>query len=553
MENKKNSMLSTFVRLMKVLGKRLWIYLAMVLGMTISHAVYQIVSSYLLKDILDMAQAHNRDMLWQKIAVNVGVGVAAILIWRIATINYNVEAKRGIAKLEKAVFAKAIRLPMSYYDNNHSGDFMSKLLFDTGKAGDVFGSRFRRLVAPAITVVVYFVPMAMMCFPLAGSLLLVSLVTLIFNTVYIKPMKNASKEISKKNSMLSERLTNLISAVDITKMFGAGERLFKQYCDDNEDYQKKVLKQNSLSGQLDGISAALRMICILIFIVLGVTFLENGSVTLGSLAAVYSMYGAFNWNFLQLGRYMPEMTNSLVNASRVFEFIDMPAEEVSYNIDKADDSFADGDTYIAMQNIDFSYNAERKAVDDFSMKIKKGECVALVGASGKGKSTITKLLLGFYKPDKGKISIEGKAYKDYTLAQIRNMIGYVPQEPYLYSVSIKQNIAYGNLNATDEQIVAAAKAANAHDFIMNLENGYDTIAGERGSRLSGGEKQRIAIARAILKNAPILVLDEATSALDNESEQLVSDALDGLMKNRTTIMIAHRPSTIARADRVITM
>lgn len=552
--NQTASMGATFVRLMRILGGRLWLYLAMVLIMTVSHAIYMIASSYLLKDILDMAQSGNADLLWQKTAVNVAVGIGAILIWRFATINYNVEAKRGIARLEKAVFAKAIRLPMSYYDNHHSGDFISKLLFDTSKAGDVFGSRFRRLVAPAITVVVYFVPMALMCFELALALLGVSLVTLIFNMLYIKPMKNIGTQISKQNSSLSEKLTNLISAVDLTKMFGAGRKLSQDYCNDNDAYQKKVGRQNSLSAQLDGISFALRTVCTLLFIVIGVHFLLEGSVTLGSLAAVDAMYGAFNWNFLQLGRYMPEMTNSLVNARRVFEFLDREEEKKGYPIEGvANNALKPQDNYIVMEKIGFAYNEERKAVEEFSMCIRKGECVALTGTSGKGKSTVTKLLLGFYEPQQGRITIAGRAYNDYTLRQIREMIAYVPQEPYLYGVSIAQNIAYGKPGATKEEVIAAAKAAQAHDFIIKLENGYDTVAGERGSRLSGGEKQRIAIARAILKNAPILILDEATSALDNESEQLVSEAIEHLMKNRTTIMIAHRPSTIARADRVITM
>ena len=317
--------------------------------------------------------------------------------------------------------------------------------------------------------------------------------------------------------------------------------------------------------------------------------------TIDTLAAIYLMYGSLSWNFLQVGRYIPELMNCLANAQRVFEFMDIEEEPVSYievgaakQSNEADCNSEISDNYIEMKNVCFAYDAEniddkisssndgsiigkisnnsndkiigedsnnveskRRILDDFSLHIKKGTTVALTGASGRGKSTLAKLLLGFYPIQSGQISIAGKAYGSMTLKEIRNMIGYVPQEPYLYNVSIAENISYGKENVTLEEIMEAAKSANAHEFIQKQENGYETNAGERGNKLSGGEKQRIAIARAILKNAPILILDEATSALDNESERLVSEALGRLMVGRTTIMIAHRLSTIERADVVV--
>ena len=189
------------------------------------------------------------------------------------------------------------------------------------------------------------------------------------------------------------------------------------------------------------------------------------------------------------------------------------------------------------------------------MQIARWQCVAIVGESGSGKSTLAKLLLGFYPLQKGTINICGKNGRNSTIEEMRDLIAYVPQEPYLYEVSIAENIAYGRGKKTQkvarEDIVNVAKIANAHEFIMRLPKGYDTIPGERGNTLSGGERQRIAIARAVLKNAPILLLDEATSALDNESERLVNEAINRMCRNRTTIIIAHRPSTIAMADKVV--
>ena len=495
----KQSDKKTFVRLMSVMGKRLPLYLLVVVVTTVANAVFGIVSSYLLKDILNMAQTGDASELLKSIVINVSIGVMSMLIWRFAIIIYNVEAKRGIATLEKQVFSKAVRLPVSYYEANHSGDFISRMIFDTSKAGDVFGSRFRRVVAPAISVIVYLVPMLLLCWQLALSMLGLSLLTLLVNSLFVKPMKNVGTVISKDNATMFEKLTNLLSAGDIVKIFGAGEKLTEDYKSINSRFTKHLHKQNVLSGALSSLNGCFEVVCTVLFLMIGVYYLKTGVVTIGALAAVYTMYGAFNWHFLQLGQYMPELTNSLAHARRVFEFIDMESEKESYDVKAPADK-----AYIAVEDVDFAYDEERQIFDKFSMSINKGECVALVGESGRGKSTILKILLGFYEPQGGKIAIDGKAYGEYTLGQIRDKIAYVPQEPYLYEVSIKDNIAYGKPGATMEEIVAAAKAASAHDFIMKLEDGYDTVPGERGNRLSGGERQRVAIARAFLKNAPIL-------------------------------------------------
>lgn len=205
---------------------------------------------------------------------------------------------------------------------------------------------------------------------------------------------------------------------------------------------------------------------------------------------------------------------------------------------------------ICLRNISFYYNEEKIILRDLNLYARQGEFIALVGLSGGGKSTVIKMLLGFYQPQSGEISIGGKSLSAYTIAEHRKMISYVPQEAHLFNTTVAENIRYGNLTATDEQIVRAAKAAYAHEFISTMQEGYNTIVGERGARLSGGEKQRIAIARAFLKDAPILLLDEATSALDSESEQLVQRALRTLAKGRTVVAVAHRHSTIEGADRI---
>lgn len=538
----------TLKKLLRCMGKYEFSYLLSIVMATAGMALFDVVTSYMLKNLMELAQRKSTDGLFQMIAVNFVLGVACLFLWRFSIVKYNIEAKRGIATLEKKVFSKAMLLPMEYYESHHTGDFMSKLIYDTGKAGDVFGSRLRRLIAPILSVLVFSVPMFLLSWKVTGALFLISLITLVINAAFVKPMKRLGTELSKKNGCMAENLTNILSGIELCKIFGIGNIMADKYKESNGEFLQTQKKKNVMSACLEGLNEGLGLISVLAFLAVGVWFVSIGEVSLGNLTAIYAMYGPFSWHFLQIGHYMPELTNCLANAERVFTFLEQDIEPATYEIPAAK-----GEGYIVMENLCFAYEEDRKVLDNFSLTLEKGKTVAITGKSGRGKSTLAKILLGFYSPQSGAISIDGKGFGSMTLEEIRNQIAYVPQEPYLYDVSIAENISYGRPGATIEEITAAAKAANAHDFIEKLDNGYDTMAGERGSRLSGGEKQRIAIARAVLKNAPILLLDEATSALDNESEQLVSDAIDHLSKGRTTIMIAHRPATIARADRVVAM
>lgn len=531
---------------------RLWLYLFAILFQSVGMAGFHVVSSFLLKNILQAAQTGDTTGLGRQIFYNIIVGIILLLVWRYCTICYNVEAKRAIARLEEKVFAKSTSLPMEYYESHHSGDFMSKLIYDTNKAGDIFGSRFRRLVTPILSVAVFVIPMFFLCWQVTLCLIAGNILMLAINTFYVKPMKNSGKDLSSSNARMTERLTNLIAGVELTKLFSNEDMLVNKYKEANKEYLNSKYKMNYLSAGLSCLMEGLKLVNALLFLAVGIYFVGNGVTTVGNLAAIYTMSGICGWQFLQIGRYMPELASCLVNAERVFAFIDKDEEPVSYSnpLPLAKDA-KEVEGYVSFAHVDFSYEESRSVLKDFSLQVPKGATVALTGESGSGKSTIAKLLLGFYGIDGGAIWIDGKPMDEYKLADVREMIAYVPQEPYLYEVSIAENISYGKPGASQAEIEAAAKAANAHDFISRLESGYETLPGERGSRLSGGERQRIAIARAFLKNAPILLLDEATSALDNESERLVSEAVEKLMDGRTTIMIAHRPSTIARANMVI--
>lgn len=565
--NKKPNIFFWFMGLM---GKRLPVYLTAIVVSIVGFAGSKIANAWLVKNIMEAAQTRQTEGLVTTIIINFIVIVAAMFMWRFGIVRYNIEAKRGIARVEKQVFAKALRLPMSYYENQHSGDFMSKLVFDMEKAGDIYGSRLRRLLDGILTTIIYLIPMLVLNWQLTLCLLAVSGLSLLVNSIFLKPMKKMGKQLSGKNAVMTEKITNILAGMETTKIFPTGRRLLDDYDVANRDCYKIQTRTNSMSAALESLNNLFDLLSSLAFLGVGVWFVSKNLTTLGELSAIYSIYGNFRFVVMEIGKYIPQMMNCVANAERIYDFLSLEEEPETYAMsgktaDAKDESQGAGAgdkgeaaDIVTARNIAFAYNEERQILNRFSLDIKKGEFVALTGQSGCGKSTFAKLLLGFYKPEQGDLTIDGRSYSNMSLQEVRNLIGYVPQEPYLFETTIAENIAYGRSDVAPEDvsmedIIEAAKAANAHEFIMKLPEGYNTIPGERGNTLSGGEKQRIAIARAVLKNAPVLLLDEATSALDNESERLVNEAIERLCKERTTIMIAHRASTIARADRVIAM
>lgn len=554
-KNNSNKKPNIFFWFMGLMGKRLPIYLTAIVVSIVGFAGSKIANAWLVKNIMEAAQTRQTDGLLLTIVINFFVIVGAMFMWRFGIVRYNIEAKRGIARVEKQVFAKVLRLPMSYYENIHSGDFMSKLVFDMERAGDIYGSRLRRLLDGVLTTIIYMIPMLWLNWQLTLCLLSVSALSLLINSIFLKPMKKMGSKLSGKNAVMTEKITNILAGMETTKIFPTGRQLLENYDVANSDCYKIQKKTNTMSAALEGLNNLFDLLSSLAFLGVGVWFVSKNLTTLGELSAIYSIYGNFRFVVMEIGKYIPQMMNCVANAERIYDFLHLEEEPETYEMSGTADKAAG---IVTAKDIAFAYNEDRQILENFSLDIKKGEFVALTGASGCGKSTFAKLLLGFYKPEQGDLTIGGKSYSELTLCEVRDLIGYVPQEPYLFEATIAENIAYGRSDMAPEDvpmedIIEAAKAANAHDFIMKLPDGYNTVPGERGNTLSGGEKQRIAIARAVLKNAPVLLLDEATSALDNESERLVNEAIEHLCKERTTIMIAHRASTIARADRVIAM
>lgn len=562
--NKKNSGIwQLFLRTMRTMGKRRFMYYGSILGMSITFAMFSVMEAFLMKIVVDIAQKGEWDRLISSVVIIVITGVIVLLGYRFACIRYNVEAKRIYGKLYEQVLSHEMKLPCEYYENHHSGEMLSKVSFDLGRMGDIFGSRFRRVVMPFMMVVVFLVPMFALSWQLTLCLVAVNTVLIGVTMVLTGPLKSLSKKMSESNSIMTKHITDLIQGIIQVRMFEAGRKTADRYNEEADVYAVKSDKRNMFSSLLECANTGFDLICNLVFLALGILFVQKGYTTLGAIAAIYTMYGRFSRQFLQMGKYIPELIAYLTYAQNIFDFLDEKTEDEVLSCEELYDNKLKGQEYnadysVKIRNLTFSYikdenNAPVVVLDNYNERIKSGEFVAVTGASGSGKTTLSKLLMGFYKPDSGMIEVCGNNLDDISLAAGRSFFALVPQDAILFNMSIMDNIRMGRLDATEAEIIKAAKMANAHQFITEFTDGYDTVVGEKGMSVSGGQRQRIAIARAILKNAPIMLMDEATSALDNESERAVNETLQNLKGRMTIIMIAHRTSTIQMADRVISL
>ena len=539
-----------FFRSMHKMGNRAPIYLLAILGMSVSYAMFSVMGSLLMKNVVDMAAA-GRNNLLKTVIIIVLAGLIFLLIYACCTIIYNVEAKRIFGVLSEEVLDEEIHLPFSYYENHHSGEIISKVTYDLNGMGAIYGSRFRRVVMPMLQVIVLLIPMLMYCWQLALCMVLINCVIVFTDMVTLPRIGQVKKKLSEINKIMTQHLSDMIQGMSTIRMFSAGHAKIDKVKQSNRKYYKSNKAYIRITAVLDSITNGCDLLCGLLFVLLGLFFVNKGITTFGAVAAIYTMYGSFSKQFLMIGKYIPELSGCLANAENIFEFLDTKREPENWYDSGNDDKCGDSNHAVEVKNDTFSYNKEQNVLDNLSLDINVNECVAITGSSGCGKTTLSKLMLGLYQVDDGDIRLLGKSIKNQSLSETRANIAYVPQDAYLFNGTVMENIRYGNAQAGDEEVYEAAKLANAHEFIEKLENGYNEMVNDGGVNFSGGQRQRLAIARAVVSEAPIIILDEATSALDPDSERKVNQALRNIKGRKTIIMIAHRPSTIEMADRVI--
>lgn len=453
--------------------------------------------------------------------------------------------------MRQDLFSHLQTMDISFYDKRKTGQIMSRLVGDLREIAELAHHGPEDLFISIIMLVGSLSILVRINIILTLITFVLVLILIYFAYTRRKGMKEASRGVRHHDANMNAKIENSISGIRLSKSFTNEEFEEEQFAGFNYSHLRSRQAFFQAMGAFEAGSNFLVNLLSLLLLVLGGIFVIRGTIDMGELVA-YLLYSNY---FMQPIRRLIQFTQQYETGIAGFErFCEMMDIEPSIGDVEGAIDLDEVRGEIHFDNVTFSYEEESNGVlVSFDLRIAPGENVALVGPSGVGKSTISKLIPRFYDVHSGSVKIDGHDVRDLTLESIRRNIGMVEQDVFLYYGTIEDNILYGRLDATKEEVIEAAKAANIHDFIMTLPEGYDTIVGERGILLSGGQKQRIAIARVFLKNPPILILDEATSSLDNENEKIIQQSLEELSQGRTTLSIAHRLSTIVEADRVILM
>lgn len=506
---------------------------------------------FVIKDMVDQVLSEKNTTMLNWIVLSI------VVVFVIRGIAYygqsylmNYVGQRVIIDIRKAVFEKLQRLSMSFYDKHKTGTIMSYVTNDVSALQSAMVDN----VVEMITETVILVASIVMMIYLDWKLFLVTFATfpvvLFFIDSFGKRIRKSGSRIQEAAADITSVLQEVASSPRVIKSFVREGYEVDRFDKENMNNFRANMKYAQLSSTLTPTIEFVAAIGVSIILWYGGNSVINGSITAGSLVAFLTYAVNISNPIKRLSRVIGNIQRALAAAQRVFDVLDLP-EDIKNAPDAKMLPKVKGD--VRFNDVSFAYNENEEVLSHVSFEVKPGEMIAFVGPSGAGKSTVASLLPRFYDATNGSITIDGQDIRKVTLDSLREQVGIVPQETVLFNGSVYDNILYGRLDATREEVEAAAKAANAHDFIMQLPNGYETMLGDRGMNISGGQRQRISIARAILKNPQILILDEATSALDTESERVVQEALDRLMVGRTSFVIAHRLSTIKNADKIMVL
>ncbi len=505
-----------------------------------------------LKSIFYYYITHARDV-YGPASTLLFVGIIAILATALKTgfaylgAYETIYIRNGVVRdIRRKIFWKILSLPLPFFSEERKGDIISRMTGDVQEVEASVMSSLDMFFQSPILILVYLSAMLLMSWQLT---LFVFVMLPIMGTLIGKVGKNLKRHSREGQNKMGEILSLMeetLSGLRIIKAFNAENKIDRKFSDENESYrriQNRLMRRRSLAHPMSEFLGTIVIVLVLWF---GGTLILNHT---GSLTAPeFIAYIALFYSIINPAKNLTNAFYSIQKGLAAMDRIDDILKAESTILEPSQPikikEFTEAINY---RNVSFAYNESKTVLKNINLTIPKEQTVALVGQSGSGKSTFVDLLPRFYDVNEGEITIDQKNIKDFSFYDLRELMGNVNQDPILFNDTIYNNIAFGVENATPEEVENAAKIANAHDFIMQTENGYQTVIGDRGGKLSGGQRQRLSIARAVLKNPPIMILDEATSALDTESEKLVQEALDNLMRNRTSIVIAHRLSTIKNA------
>ena len=456
-------------------------------------------------------------------------------------------SQRICFRMRNDIAAKINRMPFGYFERNATGDTLSRITNDVDTMGQSLNQGLTQIVTSTATIIGVVVMMLSINVPMTLVTLLIVPVSVVLIAVVVK---RSQKYFTAQQNTLGEidgLIEETFSGQSIVKAFGREEQTIERFKEANGRLYQAGWKSQFVSGLMKPIMDFVGNLGYVAVAILGSVFAVQGIITVGDIQAFIQYVKNFTQPISQLTQVSNVLQSMAAAAERIFAFLG--EDEVAEGLPSA--SLDDIDGSVAFDHVRFGYDPEKPVIKDFSAQVAPGQTVALVGPTGAGKTTMVKLLMRFYDPQGGSIKLGGHDLRDFSRKDVRDSFGMVLQETWLYSASIRENIRYGNLDATDEQVEQAAKAAFAHHFIMTLPGGYDFVINEDASNISQGQRQLLTIARAFLANRPMMILDEATSSVDTRTEERIQEAMDALMKGRTSFVIAHRLSTIRNADLIL--
>jgi len=455
-----------------------------------------------------------------------------------------------ITDIRNQIYNHLQKLSLNFYKRKRTGEMMSRVVDDVNILQDVITNRMIKLVSNLLVMVGILAFLFYIHWRLSLSVLAIFPFLLFIIKRVGSRVRKFSTSVQAKIADISSIIQETIGGIEVIKSFTAEEQEIKKFQEQNIINLRLNMKRAREMAMLPPLIEVLTSLGLTVILWYGAREVIKGAFSVGELVTFLGYVALAVKPLNQISRNYTHYEQGLASAARIFEILDIEPE-IKEAPSAVEMSPMKG--HIEFKDVSFGYDKKELVLQNINLKVRSGQKVALVGPSGVGKTTLVSLIPRFYDPTAGRVTIDGQDIRMVKLTSLRKQIGIVPQETILFSGSIRNNIVYGKMEATDKEIVEATRKANAHNFISSLPNGYDTQVGERGVRLSGGERQRIAIARAILKDPRILILDEATSAVDAEAETLIQEALEKLMKNRTTIIIAHRLSTILGADKIVVL
>lgn len=505
--------------------------------------VYPIVTRTMLNDLIPERK--------YRLIIIFGVLLLALYALRMF-LNYFIQYQghmMGVkmqAQMRSDMFSHLEKLPFSYYDEHETGKIMSRMTNDLMDISELAHHGPENLIICTITIIISFTYLTTINLPLT-LIIFVCIPFLLLAASKLKTKMHAAfKQCRAAVAVINAAIESSISGIRVTKAYTNAEKEKEKFEVGNGEFVEARRSAYDAMGRFHSATSFITDIFNVIVLIAGGFFLYRGDINFGDYSAFVVSVNLFISPVMTLINFTEQYQNGVTGFERFLEIMNAPVEKDAEGA--ADAGVLSGS--ILFDNVSYSYNGSSEVLHGINLDIKKGQTFALVGPSGGGKTTICHLIPNFYQATDGKILIDGKNINSFTLESLRRNIGIVQQDIYLFNSSIRENILYGRLDASPEEVIGAAKRANIHDYIMSLPDGYETQIGERGIKLSGGQKQRLSIARVFLKNPPILILDEATSALDNATEILIQKSLDELAKGRTTIVVAHRLSTIRNAERI---